>query len=86
MVWEQEDLSRHDSENLFLKGWVEIDKASTFKRGFNKFPEDKYKVHWKACRRTVRGNLSDDQGENVWVLVLACPLTNAACTPGGQTT
>lgn len=31
----------------------------------------------------MRGNLSDDQGENVWVLVLACPLTNAACTPGG---
>lgn len=38
-------LKRHDSENLFLKGWVEIDKASTFKRGFNKFPEDKYTVH-----------------------------------------
>ena len=31
----------------------------------------------------MRGNLSDDPGENVWVLVLACPLTNAACTPRG---
>lgn len=28
--------------------------------------------------------MSDDQGQNVWVLVLSCLLTNAACAPRGK--
>ena len=32
-------------ENLFLKGWGEIENANTLKGVLNKFPEDKYRMY-----------------------------------------